>query len=307
MRWARLSINHEVPSMKISIVTPSYNQAEFLEETILSVLNQRYANLEYIVVDGGSDDGSKEILERYASRLAWWVSEPDRGQVEAINKGMARATGEICAFLNSDDLYLPGALALVADYFERHPDCQWLCGDTIFFGEGHPTHHFRTTLPRRPVDGLTWQFHAPQPGMFWRRSDQPLRFDPTLNYCFDHDLYLRLLLKGISCHYLEHPLAAYRLHAASKTVSETDRFAQEFDLLARRYRDQLGWSDRRRVDAVSALRLAWEMAVAQSGTTWAAPARLLLRAFTLSPGILAGRAWWGTLRRLLRWRSSGAI
>lgn len=285
--------------MKISIVTPSFNQAQFLEETILSVLNQGYENLEYIVVDGGSKDGSREIIERYADDLAWWVSEPDRGQVEAINKGMARATGDICAFLNSDDLYLPGALTIVADYFAAHPDCQWLCGDTIFFGKGRPTTHFHATLPKRLTDGLTWQYHSPQPGMFWRRTE-PILFDPTLDYCFDHDLYLRLLQRGLRCHYLEHPLAAYRLHSSSKTVSEAESFDREFDLLAARYRDDLDWFGRRKVDATTMVRMAYRKATHQSGASPVEPFGLLLRSFFLSPEVLTRRAWWGTLRQSLQ-------
>lgn len=114
--------------MKISIVTPSFNQAEFLEETIQSVLNQRHDDLEYIVVDGGSSDGSLSIIEKYSSSLTSWISEPDSGQVEAVNKGMAIATGDICAYLNSDDLYLPGTLSLIARYFADNPACRWVCG-----------------------------------------------------------------------------------------------------------------------------------------------------------------------------------
>lgn len=105
--------------MRISIITPSFNQAQFLETTIISVLNQSWHDLEYIVIDGGSVDGSVNIIRRYEKELAYWVSEPDDGQTDAINKGMRRATGEIVAYLNSDDCYMAGTLALVADYFEK--------------------------------------------------------------------------------------------------------------------------------------------------------------------------------------------
>src|SRR5262245_11082041 len=113
---------------KISIVTPSFNQGEFLEETILSVLHQRYEPLEYIVVDGGSTDNSVAILKKYEKHLAYWLSEQDQGQTNALNKGLARTSGEIIGFINSDDGYLPGAFDAVIRYFEAHPQCEWLCG-----------------------------------------------------------------------------------------------------------------------------------------------------------------------------------
>src|ERR671929_1292923 len=107
--------------LKLSIITPSFNQGRFLEETILSVLNQEYEPLEYIIIDGGSTDDSVEVIRRYEHRLAYWVSEKDRGQVHAINKGLEKATGDICAFLNSDDLYLPGVFSRVMRHFAENP------------------------------------------------------------------------------------------------------------------------------------------------------------------------------------------
>src|SRR5574338_66627 len=117
--------------LKLTIVTPSFNQGRFLEETMLSVLKQGYEPLEYIVIDGGSADESVEIIRRHEDKLAYWVSEKDRGQVHALNKGLERATGDVFAFINSDDVYLPGAFNAAMSYFADNPQSQWVCGDTI--------------------------------------------------------------------------------------------------------------------------------------------------------------------------------
>jgi glycosyltransferase involved in cell wall biosynthesis len=119
-------------SPRISIVTPSYNQGSLLEETIQSVLNQNYPDLEYIVIDGGSTDKSTDVLRRYSRHLSYWESEKDRGQSHAINKGFKRTTGEIIAYLNSDDRYCPNTLHRIAAYFSGHPQCMWLCGNVLF-------------------------------------------------------------------------------------------------------------------------------------------------------------------------------
>src|SRR3954447_3859663 len=118
---------------KISVVTPSFNQAEYLEETLRSVLDQEYTNLEYIVIDGGSTDGSVDIIRRYEDRLAYWVSEPDQGQYDALNKGFARTTGEIMAWLNSDDKYLDWTFSSVAEAMSKLPEIEWLTSQFQFF------------------------------------------------------------------------------------------------------------------------------------------------------------------------------
>src|SRR5512138_1788368 len=133
----------------VSIITPSFNQAAFLETTIRSVLDQDYPSLEYFIVDGGSKDGSLEIIQRYAHRLAGWVSEPDRGQTDAINKGFGMAHGEILAWLNSDDVYQPGAVAEAATFLQQNPEVGLVYGDATYIDEnGRTIGHF----PARQTD-----------------------------------------------------------------------------------------------------------------------------------------------------------
>ena len=179
---------------KITIVTPSFNQGQFIEETIRSVLDQNYPNLEYLIIDGGSTDQTIEVIRKYERQLSYWVSEKDRGQVHAINKGLARATGEIFGFLNSDDLYVPGTFEVVGEYFEKHPETEWVCGDTTMFGEGRPDELIKTVVPKSAAHCLSWAYKAAQPGHFWRRELLAGGFDEAWPYDFDHDLYVRLLL-----------------------------------------------------------------------------------------------------------------
>lgn len=286
--------------MKISIITPSFNQADFLEETIRSVLHQGYEELEYFIIDGGSTDGSGAIIARYRDRVAGCVEEPDRGQVEAINKGIARATGEIIAFLNSDDLYLPGALTAVAAWFRDHPHREWLCGQTIFFGKGHPTTLYRPRLPVSAAQALAWEAHCPQPAIFWRRRVMGLMgqgFREDYRYCFDHEWMVRLMLRGVEGGSLPLPLAAYRLHERSKTVAEAARFDEEFERLAEEYLPRLGWADRRWVRATAGYRQALQ--AAENGTIGAAWQCLGKSLMTYPEGLFR-RPWWGTCRRVVR-------
>jgi glycosyltransferase involved in cell wall biosynthesis len=284
-----------VPSL--SIITPSYNQGAYLEDTLRSVLNQRYPRLEYIVVDGGSTDDSVQIIRGYESELAYWVSERDDGQVEAINKGLQRATGDIVAFINSDDTYLPGAFQAVSDFFNRHPDCDWLCGDTVVFGEGHETKLVRARVPRSAAQCLSWAYQAPQPGMFWKRALLRGGFNPRWRYCFDHEFYVRLLLAGHRCQHLPVPLATYRLHASSKTVAEASRFDTEFDQIAEQYEPELRGSGRRWCAGTRLLRRSYVESQAGRVRNGAA---CLVRSLWVHPEGVRRRPFWGCLRRVLQ-------
>ena len=212
---------------RISIVTPSFDQAAFLEPSIRSVLDQDYPDLEYILIDGASDDGSQKIIEKYASRFTYWVSEPDKGQAEAINKGFSRATGEILAWLNSDDVYLPGAFQRVAAFFASHPGIGLLYAD--LHSIDYAGRHFNTITyaPYTLADLLAFRIIG-QPSVFFRRSllDSAGLLDLSYRYLLDHHLWIRLASQT-EMHYLPQPLAAARHHPAAKNVAEAAAFGEE--------------------------------------------------------------------------------
>lgn len=208
----------------VSILTPSYNQGRFLEETIQSVLSQDYPNLEYIIVDGRSTDESVEIIQRYASQLGWWVSEPDQGQTDAINKGFTHAHGEVFAWLNSDDTYLPSAITQAVEFLQAHPQAALVYGDANLVDErGNVIGRFpsRQTNLQQLLRGSV---HIPQQTTFfwaqmWRQVG-PL--DPSFQFAMDYDLWVRLA-KLAPLVYTPKLWANFRLHGEGKSVAMDDR------------------------------------------------------------------------------------
>ena len=185
---------------RLTIITPTLNQAGFIERTITSVLDQGYEDLEYFVVDGGSTDGTVEIIERYADRIAWWVSEPDDGQTDALNKALARATGDVVAYINSDDYYLPGALDAAIRALEADPDAWWAAGAARFVdADGKTTEVWHARRPGRHRHlWLLLPWSAPQPSSFWRKRafDELGSFRRDMHYVFDTEFALRLAYAG---------------------------------------------------------------------------------------------------------------
>jgi glycosyltransferase involved in cell wall biosynthesis len=203
---------------RISVITPSFNQAQFLEDTIASVLAQNYPALEYIVIDGGSSDNSLEIIKRYERDIAFWVSEPDGGQSEAINKGLRRATGEIITWLNSDDVYLPNTLQTVAEYFDR-PELALVHGKTILFGEGRREEVRGASEPDLRVQYLA-KIPFPQPSSFFKRRVllEQGYLDESLHYMMDYDLLVRIAL-NYELRSVPAVFSRYRLHEGCKTLT----------------------------------------------------------------------------------------
>ena len=203
----------------VTVVTPSFNQGRFIRETIESVLTQSYARIEYLVMDGGSSDETVEILKSYGDRLAW-VSEPDGGQTDAINKGWRRARGMIVAYLNSDDTYVPGAVAKAVEGLRAHPDA------AAVYGEGYHVDEAGSVIDRYPTEAFGMARLAEtcficQPTVFLRREvvERLGYLDESLRYCMDYDLWIRLAHVSRFA-YLPEYLANTRLHADTKTFDQ---------------------------------------------------------------------------------------
>ena len=204
----------------ISIVTPSLNRARYLDAAMRSVLNQGYPSLQYVVQDGGSDDGSREIIERHADRLHGWDSRPDEGQAWALNRGFARTSGEIMAYLNSDDLALPGSFAYVARFLRRNPSVDVVYGHRVLIDE-MGCEIGRHVIPPHDDEVLSWADFIPQETVFWRRSiweRAGANFDESFECAMDWDLLVRMRDAGARMVRLPRFLGAFRVHGDQKTI-----------------------------------------------------------------------------------------
>jgi glycosyltransferase involved in cell wall biosynthesis len=229
------------PRLRFSLITPSFNQAAFIGRTIDSVLDQTGEfDLDYRVIDGGSRDGTLDVLRGYGARLLW-VSEPDRGQIDAINKGLRGTTGDVVGWINSDDTLLPGALARVAAAFAAHPEAEWVHGRCRIIDEHDRTmrrwvsayKHYRCR--HHSFDNLMTENYVSQMTVFWRRRvhDEIGYLDPALDLAFDYDLFLRLARRGAPI-YLDDELACFRMYGASKSgAGFAEQLAQAVEITGR--------------------------------------------------------------------------
>jgi glycosyltransferase involved in cell wall biosynthesis len=210
--------------MRVSIVTPSYNQAQYIEETIRSVLSQDYPEIEYILIDGGSTDATVDIIKKYEHQLSFWVSERDQGQTDAINKGFARARGDVLAWINSDDTYEPGAVSAAVTYLQEHPDVGMVYGDCNFINNGGKV------IGRFDAAQTNYHLirrgyvHIPQQTMFFRADlwKQVGPLDPSFYFAMDYDLWTRISARS-KIKYVPQTWANFRLHTSGKTILADDR------------------------------------------------------------------------------------
>lgn len=224
---------------KISVVMPAYNQAAFIERSLLSVINQNYPNLEFIVMDGGSTDGTVDIIRRYEPYLAFWTSERDQGQSDALNKGFSRATGDICGWLNSDDLYLPGALSRAAEALADHPGKGIVHGDWLSIDAADELiayeYAFDFDIGHFKYEG----FHLNAQSMFWRKAvhERFGEYDLGLYNTMDYDMILRFGLNEGQGAFLRVPaaLGCFRRHEAQKTRGFDERVRGEHRRMAERH------------------------------------------------------------------------
>lgn len=231
---------HETRAPRICIVTPSFNQARFLEETLRSVLDQNYPNLEYVVVDGGSRDGSVDIIRKYEQRLKWWVSEPDQGHYDALNKGFVHTSGEIMAWINSDDKYLPWTFSVVADVMNAFPQIEWLTSRFHLFWdeqgravrcEEHRGFSRRQIRCGGTLPGSGWPAWGflQQEATFWRRSLWERaggRLNQAYSLAGDFELWMRFAAQA-ELYCADVPLAGFRQHPSQQTAQHMQEYVRQ--------------------------------------------------------------------------------
>jgi glycosyltransferase involved in cell wall biosynthesis len=303
---------------QISIVVPSFNHAHYLDETLRSILDQGYPGLELIVVDGGSKDGTVELLRRYSDRLAYWVSEPDRGQTHAINKGVARATGDVVAYVNSDDRLEPGSLHRVGQFFADNPSAEWLTGGCRCFGDAIETWYLHpegwTALADTVLPWARAQTYVfPQSGASFMRRDLVRRlgeYDEALHYSMDMEYYARAAFAGVRMHIIPDVLAGWRWHPEAKSWTRGLAYAfrkDELTILAR-YLDRVPAGERPRARR-EYQRQSAEVVIREanylikSGSRYTG-LRMLLGLPLRAPAWTVRRPWLGAVRRaVLGWRA----
>jgi glycosyltransferase involved in cell wall biosynthesis len=225
--------------VKLSIITPSYNQAQFLEETLRSVLAQRDQIHEYFVIDDGSTDASVEVIRKYENQIDWWDAHKNAGQATTVNTGLSRATGDVLAWLNSDDVYLPGALAQVREAFDRHPDWDALTAYHVRMDDQSRIQSMHRIPAENSRLARLGMHHGNQQTFFFRRSiyERVGPLDPELRCVLDGDLWCRMFDAGAKWGHIPRYLAGFRQHGAAKNSSDAwkKRYSDEGELMRRRY------------------------------------------------------------------------
>lgn len=249
-----LAADPQAQMPRISIVTPSLNQADYLEETLSSVLSQDYAELEYIVIDGASTDDSIDIIKRYANRLHYWVSEPDRGHADAVNKGFGHTSGEIMAWINSSDVYLPWTLRTVAAVFRDVPEAQWVMGVPSHWSNAHAVTNINPVLRNRYDFLASHRCTIQQESVFWRRSLWDAcggRLSADLRLACDHELWMRFFEKAPLFH-VDSVLAAFRPHLDRRGSVQRKEYHRETRKTWEQQRRRASQRDLRRAAAIRA-------------------------------------------------------
>jgi glycosyltransferase involved in cell wall biosynthesis len=222
---------------RITIVMPSYNQSQYIEESILSILDQNYPNLEFMIYDGGSTDGSKEIIESYSQFLAYWRSQPDKGQTEVLIQGFNRAKGDLLGWVNSDDILFPGCLNSIAQVYNSHPEGGLFGGNFVLIDSAGQVIRYK-----RYPSSAAWfvkygSYAICQPGSFFKRKDYLAvgGLHQDLIYTMDADLYVRMLLNGTRFFHTGTYLAGFRKHSTAKTVADARKAQEEIRIVRHNY------------------------------------------------------------------------